>query len=186
MNRYDIYNGYDRNKEIREAISAGERALSSLRAAQSSLNSASGWGILDMFGGNFITGLIKHSKVSDASRYVDAAKRDMTYFQNELRDIQDLQGLVWEHVFLPDYAPAEWQDRAKLWNAVEEAEKTKDSRLAREFVVALPIELGKLDWINLLSKFIYQQFVNEGMCADVAVHDTDGHTKRKKSKDLER
>ena len=85
------------------------------------------------------------------------------------------QGLVWEHVFLPDCAPAEWQDRAKLWNAVEEAEKTKDSRLAREFVVALPIELGKLDWINLLSKFIYQQFVNEGMCADVAVHDTDGH-----------
>ena len=85
------------------------------------------------------------------------------------------QGLVWEHVFLPDCAPAEWQDRAKLWNAVEEAEKTKDSRLAREFVVALPIELGKLDWINLLSKFIYQQFVNEGMCADVAIHDTDGH-----------
>ena len=85
------------------------------------------------------------------------------------------QGLVWEHVFLPACAPAEWQDRAKLWNAVEEAEKTKDSRLAREFVVALPIELGKLDWINLLSKFIYQQFVNEGMCADVAIHDTDGH-----------
>ena len=85
------------------------------------------------------------------------------------------QGLVWEHVFLPDCAPVEWQDRAVLWNAVEEAEKTKDSRLAREFVVALPIELGKLDWINLLSKFIYQQFVNEGMCADVAIHDTDGH-----------
>ena len=85
------------------------------------------------------------------------------------------QGLVWEHVFLPDCAPAEWRDRAKLWNAVEEAEKTKGSRLAREFVVALPIELGKLDWINLLSKFIYQQFVNEGMCADVAIHDTDGH-----------
>ena len=85
------------------------------------------------------------------------------------------QGLVWEHVFLPDCAPAEWQDRAKLWNAVEEAEKTKDSRLAREFVVALPVELGTLDWINLLSKFIYQQFVNEGMCADVAIHDTDGH-----------
>jgi len=32
-----------------------------------------------------------------------------------------------------------------LWNAVEEAEKTKDSRLAREFVVALPMELGKPD-----------------------------------------
>ncbi len=85
------------------------------------------------------------------------------------------QGLVWEHVFLPDCAPVEWQDRAVLWNAVEEAEKTKDSRLAREFVVALPVELGKPDWINLLSKYICEQFVSEGMCADVAIHDTDGH-----------
>ena len=69
----------------------------------------------------------------------------------------------------------EWQERAKLWNAVEEAEKTKDSRLAREFVAALPIELGKDEWIDLLSKFIQEQFVDDGMCADVAIHDTDGH-----------
>jgi len=85
------------------------------------------------------------------------------------------QGLVWEHVFLPDCAPVEWQERAKLWNAVEEAEKTKDSRLAREFVAALPIELGKDEWVDLLSKFIQEQFVDDGMCADVAIHDTDGH-----------
>lgn len=85
------------------------------------------------------------------------------------------QGLVWEHIFLPNFAPAEWQERAKLWNAVEEAEKMKDSRLAREFIAALPIELGKDEWVDLLSKFIQEQFVDEGMCADVAIHDTDGH-----------
>ena len=85
------------------------------------------------------------------------------------------QGLVWERVFLPDCAPAEWQDRSRLWNAVEEAEKTKDSRLAREFVVALPVELSKNEWGDLLSKFIQEQFVDDGMCADVAIHDTDGH-----------
>ena len=98
---------------------------------------------------------------------------------NEYDDVQHdytrKQGLVWENVFLPDCASAEWQDRAKLWNAVEEAEKTKDSRLAREFVAALPIELGKEEWVDLLSKFIQKQFVDEGMCADVAIHDTDGH-----------
>ncbi len=93
MSEYNVYNGYDRNKEIREAIAAGERALSSLRAAQNKLNSARSWGFLDMFGGNFITGLIKHSKVSDASRYVDDARRDMAAFQNELGDIQDLQNM---------------------------------------------------------------------------------------------
>ena len=84
-------------------------------------------------------------------------------------------GLVWQQVFLPEYAPQEWSDRAVLWNAVEANEKTKDSRLAREFVVALPIELGKDQWTALLTEYIQTNFVAEGMCADVAIHDTDGH-----------
>ena len=81
------------------------------------------------------------------------------------------RGLVWQEVFLPPIAPAAWSDRSVLWNAVEENEKTKDSRLAREFVVALPIELGKSDWQSLLTEFIQDNFVADGMCADVAIHD---------------
>ena len=84
-------------------------------------------------------------------------------------------GLVWEHVFLPPMAPAAWQNRETLWNAVEAAEKTKDSQLAREFIVALPVELAKEQWIELMSDFIQEQFVSDGMCADVAIHNTDGH-----------
>lgn len=85
------------------------------------------------------------------------------------------QGLVWQQVFLPPQAPPEWQDREKLWNAVEAAEKAKDSRLAREFVVALPIELNQEQQISLIEKFVQEQFVADGMCADAAIHDTDGH-----------
>ena len=85
------------------------------------------------------------------------------------------QGLVWQEVLLPEYAPQEWQDREKLWNAVEEVETAKDSRLAREFVVALPIELNREQQIELLQDFIREQFVSDGMCADAAIHDTDGH-----------
>lgn len=85
------------------------------------------------------------------------------------------QGLVWQQVFLPEHAPQEWQDRSILWNAVEENEKTKDSRLAREFVVALPIELKQSEWQELLTEFIQEQFVSDEMCADVCFHDTDGH-----------
>ena len=84
-------------------------------------------------------------------------------------------GLVWQQVFLPEFAPQEWSDRVVLWNAVEANEKTKDSRLAREFVVALPIELEKEQWTALLTEYIQSNFVTEGMCADVAIHDTDGH-----------
>lgn len=85
------------------------------------------------------------------------------------------QGLVWQQVFLPPQAPPEWQDREKLWNAVEAAEKAKDSRLARELVVALPIELNQEQQISLIEEFIQEQFVADGMCADAAIHDTDGH-----------
>lgn len=84
------------------------------------------------------------------------------------------QGLVWQKVFLPENAPKEWEDRAVLWNAVEASEKTKDSRLAREFVVALPIEIPQ-SWRAILSDYIRKQFVADGMCADVCIHDTDGH-----------
>ena len=90
-------------------------------------------------------------------------------------DYTKKQGLVWQEVFLPEYAPQEWQDREKLWNAVEEVETAKDSRLAREFVVALPIELNREEQIALLQEFIREQFVSDGMCADAAIHDTDGH-----------
>ena len=90
-------------------------------------------------------------------------------------DYTKKQGLVWQEVFLPEYAPQEWQDREKLWNAVEEVETAKDSRLAREFVVALPIELNRENQIELLQEFIREQFVSDGMCADAAIHDTDGH-----------
>ena len=69
-------------------------------------------------------------------------------------DYTKKQGLLWQQVFLPEYALQEWQDREKLWNAVEEVETAKDSRLAREFVVALPIELSREQQIELLQDFI--------------------------------
>ena len=90
-------------------------------------------------------------------------------------DYTKKRGLVWQEVFLPKCAPQEWQDREKLWNAVEEVETAKDSRLAREFVVALPIELSREEQVELLQEFIREQFVSDGMCADAAIHDTDGH-----------
>ena len=60
---------------------------------------------------------------------------------------------------------------------MEDAEKSKDSRLARGGVVALPRELNADRQIALLTEYIQQQFVADGMCADVSIHDPDppGH-----------
>ena len=109
-----------------------------------------------------------------ASAYMSCSRMYNDY-DGVQHDYTRKQGLVWQQVFLPDMAPAEWADREILWNAVEEAEKTKDSRLAREFVAALPVELDRDRWIALLTDFILTNFVADGMCADVCIHDTDGH-----------
>ena len=88
-----MYEVYDRNKEIREAIRAGERALDSLQEANRQLNSAGNWGLVDIFGGNTISGLMKHMKVNNASRCVDDARRDVATFRDELGDIRDVENL---------------------------------------------------------------------------------------------
>ncbi|MEE0841160.1 MAG: MobA/MobL family protein, partial [Acutalibacteraceae bacterium] len=78
---------------------------------------------------------------------------------------------LYSEVFLPQYAPEEWKDRQLLWEAVESVEKTKDSRLARELVVALPSELSLDDWKGMLERFVREQGIDLGMCADVNIHD---------------
>ena len=105
-----------------------------------------------------------------AAAYLSCS-RMLNEYDGVQHDYTCKQGLGWRQVFLPATAPAEWQDRETLWNAVEETETAKDSRLAREFVAALPIELSREDQIRLLQDFIKEQFVADGMCADAAIHD---------------
>ena len=109
-----------------------------------------------------------------ASAYMSCSRMYNDY-DGIQHDYTRKHGLIYQEVMLPPMAPPEWKDREQLWNAVEAAEKTKDSRLAREFVVALPIELDTDSNISLLRDFIQKNFVALGMCADFAIHDTDGH-----------
>jgi len=82
-----------REKELNEAIQAGERALKSLRTAEERLGSARNWGVWDILGGGLITNMIKHSKINDASCYLESAKTDLRIFQRELQDIPDYGNL---------------------------------------------------------------------------------------------
>lgn len=74
-------------------------------------------------------------------------------------------------IMLPDNAPLEYKDRSVLWNAVEEAEKASDARLAREVEVALPKELTRDQQIQVLEDFVWRKFVSQGMIADINIHD---------------
>ena len=74
-------------REIEEAISAADEALYHLELARKYLGSAGNWGLVDIFGGGMITGLIKHSKMGNAEREVQEAKYALQKFSKELRDV---------------------------------------------------------------------------------------------------
>lgn len=61
-------------------------------------------------------------------------------------------------------------DRSKLWNLVEVREKRDDARTAKEFVVALPHELGAEERKNLAVDFAKYLVHRYGCIADVAIH----------------
>ena len=76
-------------------------------------------------------------------------------------------------ILKPSHAPAWCLERVRLWNEVEHIEKAKNAQLAREFNVALPIELTNEEQRALLVNFVDKTFVAEGMVADVAIHRDD-------------
>lgn len=78
---------YDLQKEKREAVDAGYRALRSLQAAQDNLDSAKNWGLWDMFGGGLISTMLKQSKMDSAKQNMEQAKYDLREFSQELRDV---------------------------------------------------------------------------------------------------
>lgn len=73
-------------------------------------------------------------------------------------------------ILKPNHAPDWCLDRERLWNEVEKHEKAKNSQLAREFNVALPIELSLGEQIALTKDYCQMFFVEKGMVADVAIH----------------
>jgi hypothetical protein len=78
-------------------------------------------------------------------------------------------------IFLPsklDASNATWaRDRARLWNTAEAAEKQRNSRVAREYQVALPPELTPEQRLALARSFSRELADRYGVAVDLAIHD---------------
>lgn len=88
-------------------------------------------------------------------------------------DFTKKRGIVHTEILLPPHAPPEFTDRSILWNSVEKIEKSKNSQLAREIEIALPVELDREKQIQLVRDYVQKNFVSAGMCADIAIHDKE-------------
>ena len=78
---------------IQKAIAAGEEALECLSDAIESLKSASRWGVVDILGGNFVSGLVKHSKIDDSREKIGQARVALVRLDEALEDASYSGGL---------------------------------------------------------------------------------------------
>jgi hypothetical protein len=102
----------------------------------------------------------------------DKAKDETTGL---IYDFSKKTDLVYSEVLLCANAPVEYLDRETLWNAVERVENG-NGQTARTFEISLPRELNLSEHIKLVQDYVRDNFVKDGMCADVAIHDkNDGN-----------
>jgi hypothetical protein len=92
----------------------------------------------------------------------------------QIFDYTRKRGVEHSEIVLPAKAAVRdinWaRDRQALWNAAEVAEKRKDARVAREYEVAIPHELNKVQRITLVREFSGYLANRYGVGVDFAIH----------------
>ena len=127
--------------------------------------------------------IIKRSagRSATAAAAYRAAERIDDARSGESHDYTRKGGVLATAILAPASAPDWVQDRATLWNTVEQIEKRKDAQVAREITLALLRELSPEDRRALVEEWAQDRLVSRGMVADVAIHaphregDNDNH-----------
>ena len=120
------------------------------------------------------------SRSSGRNAPASAAYRAGERIRNErtgaLYDHRGRRDVLHKEIFLPasleraGSAPQWARDRATLWNAAERIETRDNSRVAREYMVALPAELPANGRVALARDFARQISDRYGVAVDLAVH----------------
>lgn len=93
----------------------------------------------------------------------------------EIKDYRTREVLPESFILAPRHAPDWVYDRESLWNNVEGVENRWNAQLSREIVLALPLELTNEQQKEMLKDFVQNNFVSDGMVADVSIHRDKEH-----------
>ncbi len=92
----------------------------------------------------------------------------------KIQDYSSRAGILSADIILPNSIKNQSSvtsiDRQTLWNAAESAEKRKDSRVAREWIVNLPFELPEDERKRLAHEFSQSLCDKYGIVADCCLH----------------
>ena len=123
----------NRRKEVKEAISAGERARSIAEETLEGLQSAKNWGVVDLIGGGIMSDVIKYDKLKTVKDRTSALQMALRTFRTELADVSTriegpLQVEVGEFLHFADYffdgIFTDWMVYDKIKVSKERAEQT--------------------------------------------------------------
>jgi len=99
-----------------------------------------------------------------------AASR-LTAADGRVFDFRRKQGVVAQQIFVPEGSPP--IDRQNLWLMAEKTEKRKNSTLAREMDVAIPVELTQQERFKLTAKFCHWLAQEYQVAVDCCMHRKD-------------
>lgn len=120
-------------KELNEAISAGQKALSVADQVLSSLDSAEGWGTWDLVGGGMLSDLAKHSHLDTAQSSVEHLQSQLRIFKTELADVtvdEDFQVSIDGFLRFADYffdgIFTDWMVLDRIHQSQDRVQDTRD------------------------------------------------------------
>jgi hypothetical protein len=110
------------------------------------------------------------SAVASASYRAGCELEDKRY--GKTHDYSKKHGVISADIILPTALAAANAEisRSDLWNKAESAEKRKDARVAREWLVNLPYELNEKDRKKIAHQFAQTLADRYGTIADCAIH----------------
>ena len=107
--------------------------------------------------------------VTEMAAYRACEKLQSDYY-HETYDFSNKKGLIHSEILIPEYVPEKYKDRKTLWDEVEFQEKRADAQLAFNFDFALQTEFTNEENIEIVRKFILENFVSRGMICDWSFH----------------
>ena len=119
--------------ELDEALAAGETALATADRIVNSLHSAESWGTWDLFGGGFLAGLAKHSRLDDAQASLESLQSQLRQFKTQLADVTidaqfqvSIDGFLRLADYVFDGIFADWAVLDRIRHSQDQMERTRD------------------------------------------------------------
>ena len=124
----------DQQRELQQALAAGQAALATTDRIADSLDSAEGWGTWDLVGGGLLTDLVKHGHLDDAQDSVELLQSQLRRFKTELADVTvtadfqvGIDGFLRVADYLFDGIFADWAVLDRIHRSQDQVRETRSA-----------------------------------------------------------